>query len=126
MELLGSPFRHANLSAHTLYDVTSVLYSADAEALREGAGFELAILAETQRHLDILARNTDLARKLTVPDGSRPVFDKEEKLRGPRALSSEIDDLLLEVANSRRTLDTVRHSNSHATRRDLPHLLDRP
>jgi hypothetical protein len=80
------------------FEITATMYHADLAALRLGVSYELAILGETQRHLDALACNFDQARKLLVPDGSRRIFDTDAMLHGLRRLSIEIDDLLKEVA----------------------------
>ena len=40
------------------FDIAATMYHADIGALQAGANYELAILAETQRHLDALACNT--------------------------------------------------------------------
>lgn len=94
------------------FDIAATMYHADLDALRSGAIYELAILAETQRHLDALACNLAHAGTLTVPDGSRRIFDTGEKLEGLVKLSVEIDDLAREV---------TKEQNRHlATYRDLP------
>lgn len=80
------------------FDIAATMFHADLAALQTGAGYELAILSETQRHLDALACNFDHARTLLVPDGSRRIFDTESKLIAMRSLSIEMDDLLKEVA----------------------------
>jgi hypothetical protein len=80
------------------FDIAATMYHADLGALRIGAAYELAILAETQRHLDALARNFDQARTLWVPDRSRRIFDTDAKLNGLVELSVEMDDLVQEVA----------------------------
>jgi len=80
------------------FDIASVMYHANAAALQRGQINELAILTETQRHLDYLATNHEAAQKLLIPDGSRLIFDTQKKLRGLNALSVEMDDLLGEVA----------------------------
>lgn len=80
------------------FDIAATMYHASLDALRVGAGYELAILAESQRHLDVLACNFDLARTLYVPDGSRKIFDTNAKLAGLKALSIEMDDLAREAA----------------------------
>lgn len=64
--------------------------------------YELRILAEVQRHLDYLYHNPEEAKKLRVPDGSRVVFDTQEKYEGMKALSNEIDDLVKNVAKEQR------------------------
>ncbi|MCE9568965.1 MAG: hypothetical protein K8R10_02985 [Rhodocyclales bacterium] len=80
------------------FDIAATMYHASQAALRIGAIFDLAILAETQRHLDALARDHDHAKTLFVPDGSRRIFDTPEKLRGLNRLSIEMDDLMRAVA----------------------------
>jgi hypothetical protein len=80
------------------FDIAAAMYHANIAALQVGAGYELAVLAETQRHLDALTMNEAWAKTLDVPDGSRKIFDTEAKLRGLRALSLEVDDLAREVA----------------------------
>ena len=83
------------------FDIAATMYHANFLGLQAGAVYELAILAETQRHLDELTRNTDQARRLLVPDGSRHIFDIDAKLDGLLKLSVEMDDLLKEVAKER-------------------------
>jgi hypothetical protein len=80
------------------FDIAATMYHANLSALISIAGFELALLAETQRHLDFLTMNEDEAQKLVVPDGSRKIFDSRAKLNGLRSLSLEMDDLVREVA----------------------------
>lgn len=46
------------------------MYYADIAALGAGIVYELAILAETQRHLDRLATDFSYARSLWTPDGT--------------------------------------------------------
>jgi hypothetical protein len=80
------------------FDIAAAMWHANLGALRLGASNELAILAETQRHLDALARNHTEAQRLLVPDGSRQIFDTAAKLGALNELSIEIDDLAEEVA----------------------------
>ncbi|MCA1441274.1 hypothetical protein I6F07_13835 [Ensifer sp. IC4062] len=80
------------------FDIAATMYHADYQALSQGSIYELAILAEAQRHLDHLVRNIEHAKALRVPDGSRRIFDSDDKIRGLHNLSNEIDDLLREVA----------------------------
>jgi hypothetical protein len=85
------------------FDITAIMYHADKSALIAGYVHELNILVETQRHLDELYQNPSKANSLRVPDGSRFIFDKPEKRAGLLRLSSEIDDLLLEVAKEQNS-----------------------
>lgn len=80
------------------FDIAATMYHADMNALRDGAVYELQILAETQRHLDYLYQNSAYAKLLRVPDDSRIVFDTDEKYEGLKKLSHEIDDLFDQVA----------------------------
>jgi hypothetical protein len=86
------------------FDIASTMYHCDLAALRVGAFYELAILAETQRFLDELYHNAEKAKSLWVPDGSRRIFDNNEKYEGLRTLSVEMDDLAKEVAKEQSIL----------------------
>lgn len=91
--------------ALTSFDIASLMYHADHSALRSGAGNgnELTILAETQRHLDALYQNRSRAAELWVPDGTRKILDSESKFSGLLSLSTELDDLIKEVAKEQVT-----------------------
>ena len=79
------------------FDIASIMYHADMNALRAGQFTDLAVLAETQRHLDVLWNDQASAEKLLVPDGSRRIFDTPEKRNWLGLLSKEIDELLSNV-----------------------------
>ena len=87
--------RSVNLSS---FDLASIMYHANMGHLTAGYVYELAILAETQRYLDYLWIYKDEARRLRVPDGSRAIFDTEDKFDGLLAVSSAMDELMREVA----------------------------
>jgi hypothetical protein len=102
------------------FDIASAMYHADQVALAAGNASELAILAETQRHLDMLARNQAYALALRVPDGSRAIFDTAAKFQGLINLSIEMDDLAVEVAkeqNIRHLLNQSEWSSINETLR---------
>ncbi|HDR9128371.1 TPA: hypothetical protein QDB31_005466 [Burkholderia vietnamiensis] len=80
------------------FDIAATMWHADVGGLLAGYLHDLAILAETQRHLDVLARNHGFAKTLLVPDGSRKIFDSDTKLRALNQLSIEMDELALQVA----------------------------
>jgi hypothetical protein len=79
------------------YDIAALMYHADMSALRLGQYSDLAVLAETQRHLDALYQDPNAAGGLWVPDGSRLIFDSSEKRRWLLQLSVEMDELLKSV-----------------------------
>ncbi|NKA35911.1 hypothetical protein ACQVRY_13740 [Ralstonia pseudosolanacearum] len=79
------------------YDIAAIMYHADMSALRLGQYSDLAVLSETQRHLDALYRDPIAAGRLWVPDGSRVIFDTAEKRNWLLWLSVEMDELLKNV-----------------------------
>jgi hypothetical protein len=96
------------------FDIASAVYYADSSALCVGYNFELAILAELQRHLDRLATSFEYARSLTTPDGTRKIFDSDAKLAGVRALSIEVDVLTEAVAREQwRSLRPLSNRDWH-------------
>ncbi len=86
------------------FDIASTMYHSNLANLRVGAYYELAILAETQRFLDELYHKPQTARSLMVPDGSRRIFDTDEKYDGLKSLSVEMDDLAKQVAKEQNVL----------------------
>ena len=86
------------------FDIAAIMYHADKRALQVGYQHELAILGEAQRFLDWLTTNEEEAKKLRVPDGSRAIFNTQQKLVALRALSVEMDDLMDEVAREQAPL----------------------
>ncbi|MDM7303620.1 hypothetical protein QUH53_25860, partial [Klebsiella quasipneumoniae subsp. similipneumoniae] len=85
-----------NLSS---FDIASIMYHADMGNLLKGHFYELAILSETQRWLDWLWHNFDEAKKLEVPDGTRKIFDTDEKKGELLKLSLQVDEILKAVHN---------------------------
>lgn len=80
------------------YEIAGLMYHADQNALLSGSIYELAILAEAQRHLDALWHNQEYAKTLDTPDGSRKILDEPRKITGLLHLSTALDNLLTEVA----------------------------
>lgn len=79
------------------FDIASIMYHADQNALSQHCTYELAVLAETQRFLDLLYHNKEYAKTLRVPDGSRAILDTESKFGALTQLSVEMDSLLRDV-----------------------------
>ncbi|MGL4032723.1 hypothetical protein ACR3LQ_00310 [Kosakonia cowanii] len=80
------------------FDIAAIMYHGNMTNLSRGRYFELAILAETQRWLDWLWHNFETAKLLDVPDGTRKIFDHDDKKRELLLLSNQVDDLLKAVA----------------------------
>lgn len=93
------------------FDIAAIMYHADKNALTIGYQHELSILAETQKHLDYLYRNQEYAKTLSVPDGSRLIFDQPEKFAALLLLSAQMDNLLQEVAQE-NSIAIARSENS--------------
>lgn len=98
------------------FDLAAIMFHADMNALRNGHWYELAILAETQRHLDHLYHHPDYAKLLLVPDGTRAIFDGPAKWSSLLTLSCEVDRLLEAVANEN---SIGLPPNDHSERRKL-------
>ena len=102
------------------FDIAATMYHADSTGLQAGLVNELAILAETQRFLDELYHDETKAKSLMVPDGSRRIFDTEEKYQGLRTLSYQMDELAIEVAKEQSPLLRLSpQTNNLDTRRVL-------
>ncbi len=86
------------------FDIAATMYHADPAGFQAGIANELAVLAETQRFLDELYHDEAKAKSLMVPDGSRRIFDSDEKYQGLRTLSYEMDELAKEVAKEHSPL----------------------
>jgi hypothetical protein len=86
------------------FDIAAMMFHADRTALTANQWYELSVLAETQRFVDLLTLNETYAQTLMVPDGSRPIFNTRAKLDALRKLSIELDDLTLQVAREQDVL----------------------
>lgn len=82
----------------TSYDIASLVYHFDTESIRRPAYLELALLVETQRQLAFFVAASDVTKSLMVPDGTRKIFDKDEKWGALLRLKSEVDALVNDVA----------------------------
>jgi hypothetical protein len=80
------------------YDIAGLMWHCDLSRLIVNPANELQLLMVTQQHLDFLSRNIEYAKSLAAPDGSRFLLDSAAKVNGLVALSTELDDLAIEVA----------------------------
>lgn len=100
------------------YDIAAIMYHADMSALGLGQYSDLAVLSETQRHLDALYQDPIAAGRLWVPDGSRLIFDAAEKRDWLLRLSIEMDELLKNVYQENFP-SLVSSASSRSVQRDL-------
>ena len=80
------------------YDIAATMWHSNLHILKYSDYQELGILGETARHLQFLQQNHLFAQTLVVPDGTRKIFDRPEKLESLATLSREVTDLAIEVA----------------------------
>jgi hypothetical protein len=83
-----------------------------------GSLYELAILGETQRHLDFLYHNPAQAAALMTPDGTRQILDTQGKVNALLTLSSEVDDLCRAVAQEQSLVLGLQENPSLADSRE--------
>jgi hypothetical protein len=108
------------------FDIAATMYHADTEALKMGFFYELRILGEVQRFLDVLYHNETYAKSLRTPDDSRIIFDTQAKYEGMKRLSAEIDDLMKEVAKEQVPLLYIPDGQALRTSRDAIWSLNLP
>jgi len=78
-----------NLSS---YDVTAIVYDMNEE-LYCPSYLPLTLIEKLRAHLSLLVVSPELRNLILVPDGSRRVFDSEEKVEALVILHSEVTDL---------------------------------
>lgn len=82
----------------TSYDIVAVCYHMTAEELSIPFGLDLMLLDRLQKHLDLIARNDSYRNALSVPDQSRKIFDRPEKLNSFLRLKQELEALIIDLA----------------------------
>lgn len=76
------------------YDLASIMYHGNKDNLKHGKTYSLAIVLETQRFFDYLYHNTDVAKGLMTPDGTRKIFDSSDKISSLTTMSIALDNLI--------------------------------
>lgn len=88
------------------YDIASIAYHMSDALLRRGPYLDLQLLGTAAAHLATIITNDDYRKSLWVPDGSRQIFDKPEKLSQTIALFGELHSLADEVRQAISPYDT--------------------
>lgn len=78
------------------YDLASIAYHMDKE-LYLSYDMRLGLVEKIRKHLNNLLKNKSLRDALDVPDGSRRIFDIEEKVKSLEILEKEFEDLALAI-----------------------------
>ncbi|MDC8832863.1 hypothetical protein [Alteromonas gilva] len=83
----------------TSYDVTAIGYDM-GEQLTCPSYLSLALVEKLRAHLSLLVDLAALRNLLEVPDGSRKVFDSEDKVEALKILHREVTDLATSIYKS--------------------------
>src|SRR5690606_4339352 len=91
------------------YDITAIGYDMN-DQLTCPSYFSLGLVEKLRAHLTILVDVPALRNAMEVPDGSRKVFDTEEKIEALKILHSEVTDLAVSIYKSLNpySLDTYK------------------
>lgn len=81
------------------YDLTAIAYDMDTQ-LSCQSYMSLALVERLRGHLSLLSTSKLIRDAVIVPDESRKVFDKEEKVEALEILSNEVDDLAKAIYKS--------------------------
>lgn len=88
--------KHRVAKALTSYDLAGIAYHMD-ELLNVSKVFSLALVATTRAYLEYLLANDDIRNNLSVPDGSRKIFNDENKTAALNVFSEEVGALAFAI-----------------------------
>lgn len=80
------------------YDIASLVWHFQDIGLNTPYYRELSLVAHAQHYLHALVDNPQITQSLDVPDKSRKVIDTPERLLALHRLSTEVDQLALDIA----------------------------
>ena len=83
-----------NLSS---YDITAIAWHMNEQELTVPFGMDLLLLDRTRLRLKYIIDNESYRSTLRVPDDSRMIFDKPDKLKPTIQLYNELDQLTQDV-----------------------------
>ena len=95
----------------TSYDLAAIGFHMDS-SLQESPYNQLALVEKLRYHLDLLKVLEDYRDSLYVPDGTRKIFDSEDKKEALRILSQEVDDLATSIFKQLKPYDNTYDSES--------------
>ncbi|EAA7840752.1 hypothetical protein AYC90_12730 [Salmonella enterica] len=100
------------------YDLTAIGYEMN-EQLRCPTYMSLALVERLRAHLALLVSSKVLRDRLIVPDGSRNVFDSEEKVDALNILYNEISDLAVSIYRSLQPFSYLPYDSSTLTQKHV-------
>lgn len=92
------------------YDLAAIAFHMN-ENLSAPKYMRLSLVEKTRAHLDLLNTNKMYRESLYVPDGSRKIFDNEDKTKALDILANEISDLALAIYKELSPLGLIYDSN---------------
>lgn len=93
--------------ALTSYDIASLVWHFDTKLLNQPSYLEAALIAITQAHLHQFISNRSYTESLSVPDETRKIMDTPNKFQSLIRLSSEVDQLVLDIARELSPFGTL-------------------
>jgi len=97
------------------YDIASLICHMASTDLVVSEYFPLQLLDRVEAFLRQLEQQPDYARTLVTPDGSRRIFDKEEKLRSLHRLREELTQAIDNIGAEYNTAVRTTFDRSHAS-----------
>jgi hypothetical protein len=79
------------------YDITAIAWHMTEQELSVSFGMDLLLVEQARQHLRYIIDNENYRNKLKVPDGSRLIYDKADKLIATIELYKEIDKLAQDI-----------------------------
>ena len=90
----------------TSYDIASLIWHMNDQALAKPYFMELSLVAELSEFLSFIISNPVKAFGLMTPDSSRAIFDTADKFLSLTPLKREVDELAREIAQELNPLYT--------------------
>lgn len=79
------------------YDIAAIAWHMSEAELAVPYGVDLMLVEKARAHLGAVASSQTYRNLLWVPDGSRLIFDKPEKVRAAQQLYFEVDQLARDI-----------------------------
>ncbi|MEF3073687.1 hypothetical protein V2P20_01470 [Methylobacter sp. Wu1] len=87
------------------YDLAAIGYHMNRD-LQLPAYMRLGLVEKTRSHLSLLLAVREYRELLSVPDGTRKIFDAAEKTEALEILAKEVEDLAVSIFKELKPLQT--------------------
>lgn len=89
------------------YDIAAISWNMTENELTVPYGVDLLLVERVRRHLQVVVESAAYRDLLWVPDGSRKIFDKPEKVVAAAALYKELERLSNDIATELSPLNRL-------------------